>query len=291
MARAFCLEHLIESVHYLLAFLFTFFLIVESGSTVSADPIADQQNLVSSYRERFPNVPADEYVHGVYAIDVRLSKQYDAINEFPPYSFDLDDGEDIAMRRNAAGRNIANCIGRVEPAGAGHFPFYDNNAHEIVTLALAAQRCLERVEDSKTALADQRLIKLLAFLNYAARGTARSVSLPETPPALEAYEAGKNFFMTKRGQLDLSCADCHVRAAGKRLRDQVLPPLLGAVNHFPVYGLRWGALGSLHQRFNGCLEQVRARPLQLGSRQFRELEYFLALMANGLPLIGPGINR
>ena len=88
-----------------------------------------------------------------------------------------------------------------------------------------------------------------------------------------------------------SCADCHVRAAGKRLRDQVLPPLLGAVNHFPVYGLRWGALGSLHQRFNGCLEQVRAGPLQLGSRQFRELEYFLALMANGLPLIGPGINR
>jgi hypothetical protein len=47
----------------------------------------------------------------------------------------------------------------------------------------------------------------------------------------------------------------------------------------------------LHQRFVGCLEQVRAEPEYPQSQAFRELEYFLAIMSNGLPMSGPGIHR
>jgi sulfur-oxidizing protein SoxA len=115
--------------------------------------------------------------------------------------------------------------------------------------------------------------------------------MPTSDPARAAYESGKANFYLKRGQLNLSCADCHVTAAGKHLREQTLAPLLGAVNHYPVYGLNWGALGTLHQRFVGCFEQVKAESDYLQSTIFKELEYFLAIMSNGLPMTGPGIHR
>ena len=82
-----------------------------------------------------------------------------------------------------------------------------------------------------------------------------------------------------------------MKAVGKHLREQTLMPLIGAVNHFPIYSLRAGALGSLHQRFVGCIEQVRGESPSLESRIFRELEYFLALMADGLPIIAPMTQR
>lgn len=256
-----------------------------------ASPTDDQNRLVAIYRERFPNVALEEYVHGVYAIDGQLRKQYDAINEFPPYTFDIDEGAHYFKHQNATNTNVFACLNRIKARGVERYPMFDRGGGEVVSLAVSVRRCFEQREQSPRADVDSRVLKIMAYMNFAARGLPRAVSIPETDDELAAYKSGKDYFYTKRGQLDLSCADCHVTAVGKHLRDQTLPPLLGVINHYPVYGLRWGSLGGLHQRFVGCLEQVRAEPPQLHSKEFRELEYFLGLMANGLPLIGPGVTR
>jgi sulfur-oxidizing protein SoxA len=48
---------------------------------------------------------------------------------------------------------------------------------------------------------------------------------------------------------------------------------------------------SLQQRFFGCVRDVRAKPFELQSEEFRNLEYFLNYMSNGLELNGPGARK
>ena len=251
----------------------------------------DRKAFRAMYQQKFPQVGLDDFVLGVYAIDTKLRAQYDAINEFPPYEFDLDEGKDSAYRRLPDGSNLVECLGENRRTGVNNYPIYDEKKGEVISLPVAINRCLERAGQAPLSYRKLPLSKTLAHLNYAARGTRRDVAEPASEQSRSAYNAGKVYFNTKRGQLNLSCADCHVRAAGKHLREQTLAPLLGAVNHYPVYGLNWGALGTLHQRFVGCLEQVNAESEDLQSKVFRELEYFLTVMANGLPMVGPGIHR
>mgnify|MGYP003675888742 FL=1 len=254
------------------------------------DVVADRQAFVEAYRQRFPGVAVDDFVLGVYAIDRALAAQYAEINEFPPYEFALDEGSDLAHAPFANGNSLLACL-RLDERGVHQYPYFDIATARVVTLALAVNECRQRNGEPPYSYREGTLTKILAHLNFAARGTRRDVAPPDTPAAKSAYAAGKAYFLQKRGQLNLSCADCHVTAAGRHLREQTLAPLLGAVNHYPVYGLSWGALGTLHQRFVGCLEQVRADAEYPQSRAYRELEYFLALMSNGLPMTGPGIHR
>lgn len=258
---------------------------------VLAGAEADREAFRRSYQERFPNTELDQFVLGVYGIDAKLREQYDAINEFPPYEFALDDGRDLVRTPFANGVELRQCLAENDNRGIHEYPYFDSHSATIVTLPVAINRCRERNGEERLSYRRRPLATILAYLNFGARGSRRSVALPGDDRARAAYESGKAAFYVKRGRLNLSCADCHVRAAGKHLREQTLAPLLGAVNHYPVYGLSWGGLGTLHQRFVGCLEQVRAAPDYPQSRLFRELEYFLAIMSNGLPMSGPGIHR
>lgn len=254
------------------------------------DVASDRRAFVEYYQQRFPHVVADDFVLGVYAIDRALAAQYAEINEFPPYEFALDEGAELVQIPFANGSSLLDCL-RLDERGVHQYPYYDVTSARVVTLPFAINECRERNGERPLSYREGTLTKILAHLNHAARGTRRDVAPPGTPAAQAAYAAGKAYFHLKRGQLNLSCADCHVTAAGRHLREQTLAPLLGAVNHYPVYGLTWGALGTLHQRFVGCLEQVRADAEYPQSRAYRELEYFLALMSNGLPMTGPGIHR
>ena len=247
-----------------------------------------ERRFASITLNRFSDVPLDEFVHGVYAIDPALRAQRDEINEFPPYEFALDEGREIAQTPFADGATLIECLGR--DAAARH-PYFDEAGGEVVTLSMAVNRCRKKHGADRLSYQKQPLATVLAYLNFEARGTRLAVTSPESAAAKAAYAAGRAFFYTKHGQLNLSCADCHVTSAGRHLREQTLAPLLGAVNHYPVYGLNWGALGTLQQRFGGCLEQVRAASLRLESTTYRQLEYFLALMSDGLPLVGPSTQR
>jgi sulfur-oxidizing protein SoxA len=52
-----------------------------------------------------------------------------------------------------------------------------------------------------------------------------------------------------------------------------------------------GTIGTLHRRFTGCNKQVRAKPFKAQGEEYRNLEYFLTYMSNGLTLNGPGARK
>jgi sulfur-oxidizing protein SoxA len=126
---------------------------------------------------------------------------------------------------------------------------------------------------------------------WTSRGETIDVKVPDDPRALAAYEDGKRFYYSKRGQLNFACSDCHVTSAGSWVRADHLSASLGHPSHFPVYRSKLGEMISLHSRFYGCIRDVRARPLDEQSEEYRNLEYFLTYMSNGLEVNGPGARK
>jgi sulfur-oxidizing protein SoxA len=47
-------------------------------------------------------------------------------------------------------------------------------------------------------------------------------------------------------------------------------------------------MGTLVRRFIGCNKNIRSAPDKPDSLAYRDLEYFLTAMSNGLPIAGPG---
>ena len=114
------------------------------------------------------------------------------------------------------------------------------------------------------------------------------IKIPDDPRALAAYKKGEEYFYTRRGQLNFSCASCHVQSPGMRIRTEVLAPALGIMNAMPIYRSAWGGMGTTSRRFTSCNSQVRATPLKPEDELYRDVEYFLSYMGNGLPISGPG---
>jgi sulfur-oxidizing protein SoxA len=79
-----------------------------------------------------------------------------------------------------------------------------------------------------------------------------------------------------------------VQSPGERIRAETLAPALGILNAMPIYRSEWSGMGTISRRFVTCNSQTRAVPLEPQSEEFRDLEYFLSYVSNGLSIAGPG---
>jgi sulfur-oxidizing protein SoxA len=82
-----------------------------------------------------------------------------------------------------------------------------------------------------------------------------------------------------------------MESAGQHLRSDTISPALGQTSGWPTYRSEWGELGTLHRRFALCNRLIRAKPFPYQSRQYRNLEYFLTHMSNGVPYNGPSARK
>jgi sulfur-oxidizing protein SoxA len=99
----------------------------------------------------------------------------------------------------------------------------------------------------------------------------------------------KKFFEEKRGQLAMSCANCHEENNGMKIRANTLSE--GQSNGFPTYRLKWQKPGSIHRRFRGCNKQVRSKPYGYGSDEYVNLELFVAWRGRGLSVETPAVRN
>lgn len=261
------------------------------AAAAQAGPEEDRLAFVAWYQSRFPDVPFAEFANGIYAIDADSREQWLAIEDFPPYEFSVEEGEMLWAAPLPNDGSYAMCFPQAIDEIRGSYPQFDSGLGEVVTLPLAINACRASHGAEPLAYDSSEMIDITAFLAYAARGTRVATVVPEDPRALLAYEDGKRFYYSKRGQLNFACADCHVTSVGQRVRADRLGPGLGHPTHFPVYRSKLGRVISLHERFYGCVRDVRAKPFALQSSEYRNLEYFLTYMSNGLEFNGPGARK
>lgn len=256
---------------------------------VHATPAADRLAMREHYQKRFPDIPLEAHKDGVYAFDFDAREQWLELEDFPPYEIAIDEGMELFEEPLADGKQYSDCFG--DGAVKGQYPYFDEEQATVITLELAINDCRDLHGSEALSYESAEIAKLTAYIAFQSRGQIIAVAEPQSKEALAAYQDGKQFYSSRRGQLNFSCTSCHVQLAGNRLRSERISASLGHVSHWPVYRLKWQEVGSLHRRFARCNKQVGAEPLAWQSAEYRNLEYFLSYISNGLPLNGPAIRR
>lgn len=259
-------------------------------SALAATPEEDRNAVQNYMTKKFPGVPLAEYANGVYAIDSVGRDNWEAIEEFPPYETFIDAGEEMWNKTFKNGKSYKSCFG--SPAVAHKYPHWDKEKQMVMTLPLAINNCLKANGEKPLKYKKGPINNIVSYISYQSRGNVTNVVIPKDQPgAMAAYEAGKKFYYDRRGQLNLSCAHCHMQQSGQQIRSEILSPALGHTTHFPVYRSKWATVGTLHRRFTGCNKQVRAKAFKAQGDEYRNLEYFLTYMSNGIELNGPGARK
>jgi L-cysteine S-thiosulfotransferase len=252
------------------------------------DPVADAKAFQKYFTEKFPKLKLEDFVNGPYSVDEAMRRQWQEIEQFPPYEFALDIGKEMFSQPFKNGRRYADCFPNGGISIRQNYPYFDENEGKVVTLELALNMCRESNGEPQLAYDKDEMAALTAYMVFTSRGKPFDIKIPDDPRALEAYENGKRYFYTRRGQLNFSCASCHVQNPGERLRAEVLAPALGILNAMPIYRSEWGSMATISRRFTTCNSQVRGVPLDPQADEYRDLEYFLSYVSNGLPISGPG---
>jgi sulfur-oxidizing protein SoxA len=219
-----------------------------------------------------------------------MRKQWEEKEEFPPYEFALEAGKEMFSKPFKNGKTYADCFPNGGVGIRQNYPYFDEKEGKVVTLELALNRCREANGEAPYSYVKDEMASLTAYMAYTSRGQKMDVKIPNDPRALEAYENGKRHFYTRRGQLNFSCASCHVQNPGERIRAETLAPALGILNAMPIYRSEWNGMGTISRRFVTCDTQTRAIPLEPQSDEYRNLEYYLSYVSNGLPIAGPGLR-
>jgi sulfur-oxidizing protein SoxA len=254
------------------------------GPTLAnATPEQDRQALLQYFQKRYPEIKPEDYVYGALNFSKDSMEQYEAIMDFPPYVSDIDKGKKMWETPFKNGKTYAGCFPNGGKMVAGNYPYFDEKAGKVVTFEMALNDCRQANGEAPLDYNDMKTMGVLtAYARTLSDGMRMNIKV-ETPAAQEAFNRGKEFFFSRHGQLNFSCASCHVQGAGLIVRTEYLSPAIGQATHWPVF--RGGSnLVTLQDRYEGCLKNIRAVPPKPGSTVFNDLEYYHSYLSNGMEM-------
>lgn len=190
-----------------------------------------------------------------------------------------------------AGKSCSSCHEDVAGSMKGVravYPKWNEDAEEVRTLEMQVNACrTENMEAEPLGYTSTDMTSMVALISSVSRGMP--VDVATDGPVSETWEAGKELYYTRTGQLELSCANCHEDNYGRMIRADHLSQ--GHINGFPVYRLKNTKLNSVHDRFKGCIRDTRAETFAPGSPEFVALELYVASRGNGLSVEGPSVRN
>ena len=244
------------------------------------------------FLDKFPALSLNDFAHGPYAMSEDKMMQFEAVMEMPPHEDLVDKGEKLWKTPFKNGKTYSSCFSGGDETLRTQFPHWSDEKGKFVTFEQSIVDCRVANGEGKIGTGKGKLAWMSAYLTTAAEGQTINVIVPAgNAKALAAYNQGKKEFYAKRGQLNLSCANCHVDSAGKRVRGNTLSPALGHITHFPVWRGKWAkkkgdGFGTIQRRYGGCNKQVRAKPRKRQKAQYTNLEVFHTAMSNGMEISG-----
>ena len=274
---------------------------------VHADPQSDLKEFQGYFKKKYPQIEFDEYSNGFYAFPhlKAYREQWDAANEFPAYELGLHVGTALWNKKFANGESFAGCVkkGSIKPAYT--YPRWDKVSKSIRTAELDIMNCAKAnnadpkehsylaADLSNDQKARVQLAELTAHFYSMYRGKRLKPDVDfSDKDALAAYESGKKYWWTRRGQLNFACAHCHIEMAGKDLGgNQPLSAALGHTTAWPAQRYEWARIETLMQRYSTCNSQVRAKPSKHFGPEYLNLQLYESYMSSGLPLTAPSMRN
>ena len=196
-----------------------------------------------------------------------------------------------SVPEGSAGKSCATChmdaATSMKGVGAA-MPKWNARLEHPVNLEIQINICRkDRMQAEPLAFKSQALTDMAAYVRFQSRGLA--VGPQVSGPMASWFDRGKALYYQRNGQLDLACAHCHETSVGKYLRADLLSQ--GQTNGFPTYRLRDQRMIPLHERFEGCMYDVRAVPYAPLSDEFLALETYVAWRGIGLPVETPAVRN
>lgn len=204
----------------------------------------------------------------------------------------VQDGEaEWKKVEGAAGKSCASCHNDAAQSMKGvavTYPKFEPKRGKLANIEHRINMCrTEHMKAPELKWESKPLLGLTAYVEYQSRGLPINVKIDG--PAAPFFAKGKEFYETRRGQMDVACAHCHVNNAGLNIGVENLSQ--GQSNGYPTYRLKWQSFGSLHRRFEGCNQEVRAATYPRGSDEYTNLELYVAWRGNGLRSEAPSVRR
>jgi sulfur-oxidizing protein SoxA len=255
-----------------------------SIAQAQTSPEEERLQIVQAVQHKFPNIRFEDYVYGALAFSPDARQQYDSLMEFPPFTSEIDKGRKLWETPFKNGKTYADCLPNRGNKVAGNYPYFDAKRNKVVTFEMALNDCRTTNGEEAYKHGDMNTMGLLtAYARTLSDGMPMNIVV-KGEGALKAYEAGRNFFHQRRGQLNFSCSLCHINNVGNILRTEYLSMAPGQATHWPAFRGGVYTLFTLQRRYAVCNQMVRAVPLELGSEEYNNLEYYHSYLSNGLKL-------
>jgi sulfur-oxidizing protein SoxA len=201
------------------------------------------------------------------------------------------EGDELWNKKaGAADKACSDCHGDAPTSMKGvaaRYPALDRELGRPVNLEQRIK--LERArhqQASPLAYESRDLLALTAFIGRQSRGMPITAGSDEELTPFIAK--GRELFMQRQGQLNLSCANCHDDNWDRRLAGSAITQ--AQATGYPLYRLEWQTLGSLQRRLRGCIFGVRAQPYAFGAPELVELELYLMTRAAGMTMEAPAVR-
>ncbi|NVO05522.1 MAG: sulfur oxidation c-type cytochrome SoxA [Rhodoferax sp.] len=170
---------------------------------------------------------------------------------------------------------------------AVRYPAFESAAGRVINLEQRINLCrVQQQRQPAFAPESRELLALSAWVARQSQGLPIEVSGSGRNAA--ALAAGRAEFQRRRGQLNLSCEQCHDERHGRHLGGSLIPQ--AHPTGYPIYRLEWQAVGSLQRRLRACMSGVRSEAYDYGAPELVNLELFLMWRARGMPLEAPGVR-
>lgn len=190
-----------------------------------------------------------------------------------------------------AGKSCASCHNAAETSMKGVFatyPKFDTKLGRVVDMEEKInQMRTEKMGAVPLAWESDGLLSMTAYIGSLSQGMP--VAVTSAGPAHATWLQGQAYYGERRGQLNMSCQQCHVANLDRKLRSETLDS--GLTNGFPTYRLSWQSLGSTQRRFRECEQQIRAEPRPYGAKEYVALELYVATLGKGLPVETPAVRK
>ena len=176
------------------------------------DPVADAKAFQNFFFQKFPTVKHEDFVNGPYSMNEDMKRQWREKEEFPPYEFALDAGKEMFATPFKNGKTYADCFPNGGIGIRQNYPYFDEKEGKVVTLELALNRCREANGEAPYSYVKDEMASLTAYMAFTSRGKPMDIKIPDDPRALAAFENGKRYFYTRRGQMTFSGANSPVKS-------------------------------------------------------------------------------
>jgi sulfur-oxidizing protein SoxA len=262
-------------------------LMMTLATATQAGSVAEEQGkLIKYFNDRYPDVKIESMIHGAMVFSPDAKSQYDSIMEMPPFLDTLEKGKKMWETPLKSGKTYAQCIPNGGKNIAGNYPQFNEQKAKVVTFEDLINDCRKANGEEPYSYGDMdKMGTLTAYARTLSDGMKVDIQVG-SPAAKNAYEDGKKTYYGRAGQLNFSCANCHVHSAGNNLRSEILSPVLGQTTHWPVFRGKDGGdkATTLQNRYVGCFKQVRHISDKEGSEMLNNLEYFHSSLSNGMTM-------